>query len=47
MYYIIDINYTCSQEQVIRNDTFTEEFNEFPLLCKLLSMCLYDLYQIY
>ena len=35
---IIDINYTGSQEQVVGNDTSTEEFNDFPLLCKLLRM---------
>ena len=35
---IIDINYTGSQEQAVRNDRNTEEFNDFPLLCKLLSM---------
>ena len=35
---IIDINYTGSQEQVVGNDTYTEEFNDFPLLCKLLRM---------
>ena len=33
---IIDINYTGSQEQVIGNDAYTEKFNDFPLLCKLL-----------
>ena len=33
---IIDINYTGSQEEVVRNDTCNEEFNDFPLLCKLL-----------
>ena len=33
---IIDINYTGSQEEVRGNDTYTEEFNDFPLLCKLL-----------
>ena len=35
---IIDINYTSSQEQVVRNDTYTEEFNDIPLLCKLFSI---------
>ena len=34
---IIHINYTGSQEQIVRNDKNTEEFNDFPLLCKLLS----------
>ena len=33
---ITDINYTGSQEDAIGNDTYTEEFNDFPLLCKLL-----------
>ena len=32
---IIDINYTGSQEQVVGNDTYTEEFNDFPILCEL------------
>ena len=30
---IIDINYTGSQEQVVRNDEYTEEFNDILLLC--------------
>ena len=38
---IIDINYTGSQEQVVGNDTHTEEFNDFSLLCKLFSICLF------
>ena len=38
---IIDINYTGSQEQVVGNDTYNKEFNDFPLLCKLFSICLF------
>ena len=35
---IIDINYTGSREQVVGNDIYTEEFNDFPLLCKLFNI---------
>ena len=38
---IIDINYTGSQEEVVGNDTYTEEFNDLPLLCKLFSIYLF------
>ena len=33
---IVNVNYTGSQEQVVGNDIYTKEFNNFPLLCKLL-----------